>query len=190
MDKPLFINNGHRTLRQELVHAKVTPTDKQFVDIAVILNNPKQGHTISGQLPQLKKTNITISTCKHPRCITCKHLNTSSSFKSTSTGTHYPIRYSFSCSSSNLIYLITCTKCKKQYVELTTHTLKYRVNHHRTNIFNKKNIYLCEHFYLPDHNIGHLSIQAINTTTKTDHMTLRQLELYWIKNCRHLNLKA
>ena len=190
MDKPLFINTGHRTLRQELVHAKVTPTDEQFVDIAVILNNPKQGHTTSGQLPQLKKTNITISTCKHPRCVTCKHLNTSTSFKSTSTGTHYPIRYSFSCSSSNLIYLITCTKCKKQYVGLTTHTLKYRVNHHRTNILNKKSIYLCEHFNLPDHNIRHLSIQAIDTTKRTDHMTLRQLELYWIENYKHLNLKA
>ena len=41
MDKPLFINTGHRTLRQELVHAKVTLTDEQFVDIAVILNDPK-----------------------------------------------------------------------------------------------------------------------------------------------------
>ena len=189
-DKPLFINTGHRKLRQELVHAKVTPTDEQFVDIAVILNNPKQGHTTSGQLPQLKKTNITISTCKHPRCVTCKHLNTSTSFKSTSTGTHYPIRYSFSSSSSNLIYLITCTKCKKQYVGLTTHTLKYRVNHHRTNILNKKCIYLCEHFNLPDHNIGHLSIQAIDTTKRTDHMTLRQLELYWIEKLQTLKPKS
>ena len=63
IDKPLFINFGHRTLRQELVHTKMTPT-KQFIDIVSILADlPKQGHTTSGQLPQ---PNVTITTCKHP----------------------------------------------------------------------------------------------------------------------------
>ena len=187
IDKPLFINLGHKTLRQELVRAKVTPTDEQFIDIISILNDmPKQSHTTSGQLPQLKRASVTITTCKHPRCVTCKHLDTNNSFKSTVTGTHYPIRHSFSCSSSNLIYLITCKKCKKQYVGLTTHTLKYRVNHHRTNILTKKSIYLCDHFNLPDHNIEHLAIQAIDTTTEADPTTLRQLELYWIKKLQTL----
>ena len=187
IDKPLFINLGHKTLRQELVRAKVTPTDEQFIDIISILNDmPKQSHTTSGQLPQLKRTSVTITTCKHPRCVTCKHLDTNNSFKSTVTGTHYPIRHSFSCSSSNLIYLITCKKCKKQYVGLTTHTLKYRINHHRTNILTKKSIYLCDHFNLPDHNIEHLAIQAIDTTTEADPTTLRQLELYWIKKLQTL----
>ena len=188
--KPLLISMGHRTLRQELVHAKVTPTDEQFVDIALILNHPKQNHAISGHLPQLKKTTVTVSICKHPRCMTCKHLNTSTTFKSTTTGIHYPIRHSFTCSSSNLIYLITCKRCKKQYIGFTTRTLKYRVNHHRTNILNKKSIYLCDHFNLPDHNIEHLSIQAIDTATETEHTTLRQLELYWIKKLQTLKPKG
>ena len=146
------MNFGHRTLRQEL-DAKMTPTDKQFIDIVSILDNlSKQRHTTSGQLPQLNWTNVTITTCKHPICITCKHLDTSSSFRSTVTGTHYLFWHSFSCSSSNLIYLITCKKCKKQYVGLTTHI---RVNHyHQTN---QKSIYPSDHFNFPDHNIGHPS---------------------------------
>lgn len=162
----------------------MTPTDEQFVDIVSVLDDlPKQSHTTSGQLPQLNKTNVTITTCRHPRCITCIHLDTSSSFRSTVTGTHYLIRHSFSCSFSNLIYLITCKKCKKQYIGLTTHTLKYRVNHHRTNILNKESIYLSEHFN-PQHrtpvNTSHWHNYRNRSTS------LRQLELYWIKKLRTL----
>ena len=40
-----------------------------------------------------------------------------------------------------------------------------------------------DHFNLPDHNIGHLSIQATDNTTEPDHTAPRQS--HWIKNKRN-----
>ena len=83
----------------------------------------------------------------------------------------------------NYIYLITCTKCKKQYVGMTTKQLNVRINHHRTSIFNKRRTYLHTHFNLPDHNISILKVQAIDTIDTTEqnlnvHGELRKLEVF------------
>ena len=98
----------------------------------------------------------------------------------------YPLRHHFSCTSNNVIYLITCTKCKKQYVGMTTKKLNIRLNHHRTSIFNKQKTYLHTHFNLPDHSIENLKVQAIDKVEGKQDATskLRKLEKYWIKTLR------
>ena len=113
---PRFITYSHHTLRKELVRSKLIPTDEQFIDICLTLqdiSNPAK--ETPAQLPTLKTQQARIR-CNHPMCLTCKYLNCSNHFTSTKTKTTYTIRHSFSCTSTNLIYLITCKKCKKQYV--------------------------------------------------------------------------
>ena len=177
---PRFVTMGHKTLQKELVRAKVTLTDEQLVDVILTLGNhgTLQEHVTAGVLPALHSTHNTIQTCKHPRCTTCLHYNTNRSFISTSTRQQYIIRHSFNCNSNNVIYLITCTKCKKQYVGYTETRLKDRINRHRTNIHNNKIIYISIHFNFPDHKLANLSVQAIDTAT-TRH-ELKKLEQYWI----------
>ena len=121
-------------------------------------------HVTAGIMPTLHNIKTATRTCKHPKCATCTHLNCNTYFKSTTTGIQYPLRHSFTCASSNIIYLITCMKCKKQYVGLTTTQLNQRTNRHRTNIINDKTIYIiCIHFNFPDHKLSHVSVQAIDT---------------------------
>ena len=102
---PRFITLGHKTLRNELVVARINHTDEQIIDIILILGNEEacQPHTTAaGMMPNLVNTKTTIQTCKHPRCVTCKHYNAGNS--STSTGRQYTIRNSFTCNSNNIIY--------------------------------------------------------------------------------------
>lgn len=135
----------YRTLHSDLIRAQLIPSTEQFLDIYI--NFPETcPHSTAGSLPKLKSYYTTVKPCKHPRCSTCQHLNCSKTFCSTRTGKTYTIRHNFSCSSKKLIYLITCTKCKKQYVGLTTQQLNTRINHHRSNIFNKKQTYISNHF--------------------------------------------
>jgi len=58
---------------------------------------------------------------------------------------------SIDCRSSNIIYLITCTKCNLQYVGETAQKLNARFNLHRSGIRNKDKINfckrLCSHFH-------------------------------------------
>ena len=186
VNNPRFIALRNRTLHQELVRAKINPTDDQIVDLAIIFGSPNSNHTTAGTLPQLHFRERLVKRCNHPRCSTCQHLQCQLTFTSTKTKISYPIRHHFTCKSSNLIYLITCTKCKKQYVGMTTKQLNTRVNHHRTSIFNKRRTYLHTHFNLPDHSISNLTIQAIDTTEQKVDMynELRKLERYWIKTLK------
>ena len=145
---PRFVALKHTTLRQALVKAKIVPTDEQLIDIALSFNLDQHPRTSQDNqtitpLPILKDTQPMIQACNNSKCATCKyHLTAHSTFICSKTKMSYPIRHHFSCKSRNIIYLITCTKCKKQYVGLTTQQLNTRINHHRTNIRNKKDIYI------------------------------------------------
>ena len=186
VNNPRFIALHQRTLHQELVRAKISPTDDQLTDLAIIFESPNSTHTTAGDLPKLRFRERLVKRCSHPKCATCQHLQCPPAFTSTKTKKCYPIRHHFTCKSSNLIYLITCTKCKKQYVGMTTKQLNVRVNHHRTSIFNKHRTYLHTHFNLPDHSINNLTVQAIDKVEETTNVfnELRKLEKYWIKTLK------
>ena len=186
---PRFVLLKHATLSNELVRAKFSPTQDQMIDIHWALDNQDMSNHISaGELPVLKTESTRTQKCKHPKCITCKHLNCSKVVKCTSTGISYPIRHNFCCKSTNLIYVITCTKCGKQYVGLTTKQLNTRINHHRTSIFTKKPIYIAKHFNLPDHTINNLSVQAIDCTKTSTSNSLRDWKATGSKHYEHYSL--
>lgn len=175
------------TLKKELVRAHLEPLPEQLFDIIVTLPpaaHQQNQHRTAGKLPTYRKDKPGTKTCQNSRCTTCFHLNTNPTFKSTSTGTMYTVRHSFSCTSSKLIYLITCTKCRKQYVGMTMNTLNYRITRHRSSIFCKANRYLCNHFNFPDHSIKNLSVQPIDTLTNPTTENLQKLEKYWIHKLR------
>ena len=149
-------------------------------------------HTVTARLPKLKSLQNVTKTCRHPRCATCRtHLNCSSTFKSNYplNKTTYAIRHQFSCQSKNIVYLISCTKCKKQYVGSTTLQLNTRINHHRSCVFNKKSTYIHKHFDLPNHNVTHLQVQPIDTSSPLNSslQDLRKVEEFWIATLRTKN---
>ena len=187
---PRFISTKPNTLGKELIRARISPTEDQLLDIYMLLDNQVTStHTTTGLLPALKTQPVRTQKCKHPRCITCTHLNCSNFLRCTRTGITYTLRHNFSCTSRNLIYVITCTKCQKQYVGLTTQQLNVRINHHRSSIFNNKVTYLSKHFNLPDHSIKNLSVQAIDWVQETHKyplQELRTLEKYWIYTLKTL----
>ena len=144
LKSPRFVALKYKNLRNELVRAKIVLTDEQVIDVYTALDNSPANtcHQTSAVLPSLHPQTARTKRCKQPRCLTCSHSSCKNHFTSTKTKTTYPIRHSFTCQSTNLIYLITCKKCNKQYVGLTTSKLNVRINHHRLNIINKKAIYI------------------------------------------------
>ena len=63
---------------------------------------------------------------KRPLCQICAYVNETDSFTSTVTGETYKINHKFDCMEKCLIYLLTCNKCTKQYVDQTVDTFCYR----------------------------------------------------------------
>ena len=71
------------------------------------------------------------------RCVTCQeHIFQSDSFKSHTTGAHHKIRVHITCTTSNIIYLISCRICGIQYIGETKNSLKKRVYGHRSTVKN------------------------------------------------------
>ena len=100
--------------------------------------------------------------CDRPRCSTCKiHSQATSSFCSTTNKNKYYIKDNIYCNTTNLVYLITCRSCKKQYVGETGRALRDRLNDHVSAIKNKSKTPIAVHFNSESHSILDLSITPI-----------------------------
>jgi len=85
------------------------------------------------------------------------------------------------CSSSNIIYLITCTKCHKQYVGETSRKLKDRLNDHKSHICAKKNTAIAVHFQTATHKLKYLTITPMQQFPYDDKDIRLNRVKYWIK---------
>ena len=56
------------------------------------------------------------------------------------TGEEQYIKEHITCSSKNLIYMIECKKCKKQYIGQTKHRLNERFGEHRRSVTNPRQL--------------------------------------------------
>jgi len=166
---------------------------KDFRIIAAFSRNRNLGELLELRRPK-HKTNTGEQAgsrrCNSKHCKTCIHINVTKKYTSTSTRRQYNIVRSFDCKSSNIIYLITCNLCNKQYVGETQRKLSDRLTDHRSNIRTHKNTPIANHFNLPQHSIKNLSITPIDSITAQEFVDFRDdrqkikkrllhLEAYW-----------
>ena len=181
MNKPIFITLKHRNLLNIFVKAKHSPTPSET---SLILQKCTSTTNILPTSPHPKSKPLITPTprkCGQKKCATCQHFNTKQYFRSTVTKRCFRVKGNYSCNSTNIIYLITCKKCMKQYVGLTTKTLRERINHHRSTIIRKMKRYISSHFSLLDHNINDLTVQIIDSTHPN---SLAQTEQFWINTLK------
>jgi len=143
----------------------------------------------------LKHNNNLIKPCGKPRCMTCNN-DAKPIFASTLTRKNYTIinhtPNPLTCSSENIIYLITCSRCSIQYVGETKQKLSIRMNNHRTAIRGQKNTILTEHFREEGGCcINHCIVQPIEKiddsgTNKDQKRRRLEREAFWIKELRTL----
>ena len=106
--------------------------------------------------------------CGVLRCKCCKHIGHTSSFTNTSKTDTYYIDDGFNCNSTNLVYIISCSKCGKLYVGQTNRMLKERLNNHRSDIKLHKSTAIGIHFNEPFHKIDHLIITPVAYLTNCE----------------------
>ena len=120
--------------------------------------------------------------CTSTTCVFCiKYSFDCNYFTSTSNGKKFKINDSLNCNSVNLIYLITCKRCKIQYVGETGMPLKNRINNHISNIKCKTQTTVATHYNLPDHSIHNVQVVGIDKIHKNREQTRKQKEKYWIE---------
>jgi len=182
------------SISSRLDHLQATAVETITVHKGVITQ------ALSGdvKLPDiLNAPQIFIGPCRSKKrntlCRTCPLMNNASiTFKSTVTQRTFDIisndTQHLDCSCSNIIYLITCNRCKLQYVGETVQTLRNRMNGHRTAIINQNHSHISQHFNSTC-NLSDLIVQPIEIIPGDGHSpeiaTLRKSrETFWMKQLR------
>ena len=100
--------------------------------------------------------------CSAVKCQACRlHAPPSKTCKITHNNTRYSVQGKINCNTRNIIYVVTCEKCGKQYVGETGRSLRDRLNDHKSDIRNKRRTPLATHFNLPDHSVFHVKITPV-----------------------------
>ena len=99
--------------------------------------------------------------CNRLNFSTCKHSFKNSSFHSNRINKTFDIHGDITCNSNNLIYVITCLQCRKQYVGKTGRKLKTRITEHLRNIRKHAIIMIGLHFDTTGHTIEHMQVITI-----------------------------
>ena len=111
------------------------------------------------------------------------HVKTGITFKSTVTGEKFCAQVSTNCKTSNIIYLIECQKCNKQYVHVgeMENPLHLRMNGHRSNYYQKlSDKPVAEHCDTISHTLGDLTIMVIEQIHTANSARRKQQERFWI----------
>ena len=161
-------------------------TTASLTNLATSSVNPLQRVSSESRIsPKRKKF------CTNFKCTICPLIIKTDSFTCTVTGQTFPCKFNITCKSSNLIYLITCKLCHKQYVGQTKNSIAQRFYSHLHNIrHNKKSDGVGLHFSSSDHNgVKDITIRVLDFIKvppgSEKALTLRlKFEKYWIHKLR------
>ncbi|XP_033729648.1 uncharacterized protein LOC117318802 [Pecten maximus] len=138
---------------------------------------------VSGNLPSPSNASATgcFETCSSKRCKLCPYTHSTNSFNCETNGQKYRILQSVSCTSANVIYLITCAKCSMQYVGETKTQLNLRINYHRCSIKQKRqDLPVARHFNMPSHTWHDMQVVPIDHCRGWNDQQRLNRERHWI----------
>ena len=147
---------------------------------------------VTAKLPKLSSSNNTNTTprgifrCDSNRCLTCNFISHGTKeITFSSTGLTRTINSHITCNSKNVIYMIHCTKCNKQYIGETKRRLKDRFNEHRRKIdkpdSTSPHTAVSEHFLAnSDHSITNVLLIPIEIITSNRDAIRKAKEAHYI----------
>ena len=122
--------------------------------------------------------------CGGKRCEVCINVNETSTFTTTVTGETYIINHRFGCSERCLVYLLTCNRCKMQYVGQTIDQFRSRSNNYKSDSRKHGQGTICvqqhlfNHFFTSGH-CGFLEDVSLTFIDKTDPSDLLKRDDCW-----------
>ena len=103
-------------------------------------------------------------------CITCNYITDGLiNYTFTSTAETRSIKHHIDCNSTNVIYMVQCTRCDKQYIGETKRRLRDRFNEHRRLVdrptTNSRFTAVSDHFLLPNHSAADMHLIPLELVT-------------------------
>ena len=117
--------------------------------------------------------------CTSIKCRACNYVLEVTNFCNKNNQSTHQIMGDISCTTRDLIYLITCRRCGLQYVGETGRTLGERITDHLSAIRTKKPTPVGLHFNLADHSDRDFSVAGIEHSNRGDDVYRRLREKMW-----------
>ena len=127
-----------------------------------------------------KRIHHGLKRCTHS-CPICIFVNKDPVIKSTKTGEKITVQKEFTCATQGVIYITTCTRCKKQYIGQSKRRLVDRIKEHSSNIRYKKETTTALHYNSNGHTLDNLRVQVIERVVPSTPEMLLEREHYWIQ---------
>lgn len=174
-EMPQLVFKRGKTIGNNLISTKFNYSsnlDRETINILASLLTEN-----SPNIPQMNiNSNYRSSKCAHPNCLCCDSIIESEVYSDSNNHKTYHINNNFNCNSKNLIYYITCKKCKQAYIGQTSMKLKDRLNNHRSNISLNRPTTIGIHFNEPRHKISDLQIMPIYDLTPFNEIERNDIE--------------
>ena len=147
-----------------------------------------RNYLVKSTFPRANVDTFSSQCCKSSRCSHCRNISHATDFTSTTTGETFVLRQNANCKTSHVIYLITCKRCKAQYVGQTKQPVSKRMNSHRFDINNFSDpafsTYVATHFNSDNHTIQDFSFMPIDVKINDIDRLCR--ETFWIHKLKTL----
>lgn len=120
------------------------------------------------------------SRCNETRCKICPYIVQTNTISDSNS---LPIRlqHKLDCNSTHVIYLIECSNCNIRYIGETSRKLKDRINQHRSDIKNKCDTPVANHFTQVCYNINFLQVIPLDHIERAENDSR-----VWKDKCRPL----
>ena len=128
---------------------------------SIFSNNPFPIETlVHSSLPQELSSPCGTFPCGVGQCKTCKFIDSSTTISAPKFVYH--IKHHFTCTSSHLIYCISCSRCGMLYIGETGRCLRTRFGEHRRSVTsNDANQPVARHFNNGSHCVSDMKIRAL-----------------------------
>lgn len=105
--------------------------------------------------------------CGKSRCQVCKHMQTTTIAESTHGNFTHTIHGDLNCDSPNVVYLLECGICAKQYVGQTDTPFRIRFNNHRSHVNTLPNLPLSKHIKSEGHSFDSIKVTLLQGTFRS-----------------------
>ena len=181
--KHLLILQSNPKLKELFPQGSIIPSFRRTKNLKELLAPSRFKTADEGQTIQ---PNNGCFKCERNRCDLCRNFFVESkSFLSFQMGRKYTIHSRLSCDSKNVIYLVSCKKCRLQYIGSTTTDFRVRFRNHKSAMLtNKTTCEVAVHFNKIPHSLDDFEFQCIdqvqapNDSDEIDRFLITK-EAYW-----------
>ena len=169
-----FLPNLNTILRR---HFSILQNDSETKEIflcppRVVYRKPKSVRNYLVRARELTSTQDIVfsgcTPCNKPRCLCCDKMVSTNTASASFSSFELKILGNYTCQSKNVVYMIECSICSKQYIGQTSTQFNIRINNHKSHCKTQKHLSISKHVNEEQHHFSNFKYVILKGDFKND----------------------